>query len=113
MGTYRTDLSDEQWALIVSHLPPQPARGRKRRHDRQVINAILYVLRTGCRWCDLPRDLADDSTAHRWFLRWQEDGTWERIWLALLSSLNDRAKLDWASALLDGTFVPAKRGART
>jgi transposase len=110
---YPTDLTREQWALVQPHLPPQPALGRRRRQDRQVINAILYVLRTGCRWCDLPHDLGDDSTAHRWFLRWQDDGTWERIWFALLDTLDVQGKLDWANALLDGSFVPAKRGART
>jgi len=110
---YPTDLTDAQWALIEPHLPPQPAQGRRRRHDRQVINAILYVMRTGCRWCDLPHDLGDDSTAHRWFLRWMEDGVWETIWFALLTSLNERQKLDWAMALLDGSFVPAKKGGRT
>ena len=110
---YPTDVTDEQWALIEPHLPPQPASGRRRRHDRQVLNAILYVMRTGCRWCDLPHDLGDDSTAHRWFLRWMEDGVWEKIWFALLTSLDERQKLDWAIALLDGSFVPAKKGART
>jgi len=110
---YPTDLTDGQWALIEPQLPPQPDLGRRRRHDRQVLNAILYVMRTGCRWCDLPHDLGDDSTAHRWFLRWHEDGTWERIWFALLSALDARQKLDWARALLDGSFVPAKKGGRT
>jgi transposase len=110
---YPTDLTDAQWALIEPHLPPQPAHGRRRRHDRQVLNAILYVMRTGCRWCDLPHDLGDDSTAHRWFLRWMEDGVWEKIWFALLRSLDERQKLDWAIALLDGSFVPAKKGGRT
>jgi transposase len=110
---YPTDLTQAQWVLIKPHLPPQPALGRRRRQDRQVINAILYVLRTGCRWCDLPHDLGDDSTAHRWFLRWQDDGTWERIWFALLDTLDVQGKLDWANALLDGSFVPAKRGAKT
>jgi putative transposase len=110
---YPTDLTDAQWVLIELHLPPQPAHGRRRRHDRQVLNAILYVMRTGCRWCDLPHDLGDDSTAHRWLLRWMEDGVWEKIWFAMLRSLDERQKLDWATALLDGSFVPAKKGGRT
>jgi transposase len=113
MNNYPTDLTDAQWELIVSLLPPQPSRGRKRRHDRRTINAILYVMRVGCRWCDLQRELGDDSTAHRWLVRWQEDGTWERIWLALLSTLDTQGKLDWAQAFLDGSFVPAKKGALT
>ena len=97
--------------LIAPLLPPQPSRGRKRHHDRRTINAILYVMRVGGRWCDLPKELGDDSTAHRWLVRWQEDGTWERIWLALLSTLDAQGKLDWAQAFLDGSFVPAKKGA--
>jgi transposase len=110
---YPTSLTDAQWHLVKKHLPPQPALGRRRRHDRRVMNAILYVLRTGIRWCDLPHDLGDDSTAHRWFQRWQEDGTWKRIWLAMLETLDEQDKLDWENALLDGSFVPAKRGAKT
>jgi transposase len=113
MSHYQTNVTDEQWDLIFPLLPPQPARGRKRRNDRQTINAILYLMRVGCRWCDLPPDLGDDSTAHRWLVRWQEDGTWEKSWLTLLSTLDAQGKLDWAQAFLDGSFVPAKKGALT
>ena len=113
MNHYPTSLTEAQWELIAPLLPPQPSRGRKRRHDGRTINAILYVMRVGCRWCDLPKELGDDSTAHRWLVRWQEDGTWERIWLTLLSTLDGQGKLDWAQAFLDGSFVPAKKGVRS
>ena len=112
MATYSTNLTDEQWSLIEPLLPPQPSTGRKRTDDRKTTNAILYVLRTGCRWCDLPSDLGDDSTANRRLLQWQRDGTWQRIWLTFLSNLNQAEKVDWSQAFLDGSFVPAKRGAR-
>ena len=57
-----------------------------------------------------PHDLGDDSTANRWLIRWYQDGTWARIWLALLDTLDEQIKLNWESALLDGSFVPAKKG---
>ena len=111
--SYPSNLTDAQWRVVKKLLPPQPALGRRRRHDRRTLNAIFYVLRTGIRWCDLPHDLGDDSTANRWLIRWYQDGTWARIWLALLDTLDEQIKLNWESALLDGSFVPAKRGAKT
>ena len=76
------------------------------------MNAILYALPTGIRWCDLPHDLGDDSTAHRCFQRWQEDGTWKRIWLEMLDTLDEEDKLDCENALLDGSFFRQKGGPR-
>ena len=108
---YYRFLTDEQWALIQPHLPPQPARGRKRTDDRKTLNAILFVLRTGIPWNALPKELGDDSTAHRRLQEWQADGTFARLWYAFLATLDREGKLDWAEAFLDGTFVPAKGGA--
>jgi len=106
---YPTNLTDQQWAVIKTLLPPQRSTGRPRQDDRLTFNAILYVLRTGCRWCDLPRDLGDNSTANRRLLPWQRDGTWEQIWFSLLGQLNSAQKLEWTQALLDGTFVFDRR----
>jgi len=58
------DLTDEQWALIQPVLPPPKKRGRPRADDRQVLHGILYVLRTGIPWNDLPGRYGDDSTCH-------------------------------------------------
>lgn len=104
-------LSDKQWALIEPHLPPPLARGRKRVDDRRTLNAILFVLRTGIPWNALPKELGDDSTAHRRLQQWQADGTFERLWKAFLATLDREGKLDWAEAFLDGTFIPSKGGA--
>lgn len=104
-------LTDEQWALIQPHLPPQPARGRKRADDRRTLDAILFVLRSGIPWNLLPPALGDDSTAHRRLKEWQADGTFERLWMAFLATLDQQGKLDWTEAFLDGTFVPSKGGA--
>jgi len=108
---YHRVLSDEQWEMIKPHIPPQPARGRKRADDRRTLNAILFVLKTGIPWNDLPKVLGDDSTAHRRLKQWQADGTFERLWRAFLSTLDQQGKLDWAESFLDGTFVPSKGGA--
>jgi len=72
-------LSDAQWALLAPHLPPQPVTGRPRADDRRTLDAILLVLRSGCRWGDVPRELGDGSTAWRRLQRWEADDIWERL----------------------------------
>jgi len=62
------ELNDDQWSFIRPHLPPQPKVGRKRANDRQTINAILYVLITGCRWRDIPKSYGSYVTAIRYCL---------------------------------------------
>jgi transposase len=103
-------LSDKQWNIIAPHLPPPKTLGRPRAADRQTLDAILFVLRTGCRWCDLPRELGSSSTAWRRLRAWEEAGVWEQLWRAVLSTLDRQEKLEWAQAFLDGSFVPAKKG---
>jgi len=109
---HRIQLTDRQWALIAPQLPPPARTGRPRADDRAVVEAILHVLRTGCRWQDLPAAYGiAATTAWRRLRRWEEDGTWERLWRAVLAALDTEEKLRWAEAFLDGSFVPAKRGA--
>lgn len=105
-----TDLTDDQWAVIQPLLPPRARRGRPRADDRRTINGILWVLRTGARWADLPRRYGAASTCHLRLQRWQGQGTWERLWRALLSRLDQQHRLDWRQAHLDATFVSAKKG---
>ena len=106
-----TDLSDDQWVVIAPLLPKACSRGRPRADDRRTINGILFVLRTGCRWQDLPKEYGHHSTCWRRLRRWEGEGVWDRVWRALLKTLDERGKLEWAQAFLDGSFVPAKRGA--
>ena len=106
-----TELSDEQWRRIEPFLPPlRQGKGRPRANDRLVLNGILFILRTGCRWEDIPREYASPATAWRRLRQWEQDGTWERIWRTLLAGLDAQGKLKWAQAFLDGSFVPAKKG---
>lgn len=104
------EVSDAQWALIVPLLPPKKQRGRPRADDRHTLAGIIWVLRSGARWRDLPGEYGSDSTCHRRLREWQEQGVWERIWTTFLSTLDSQGKLDWDKAFLDGSFVPAKKG---
>ena len=75
---YPSDVTDEEWALIEPHLPPERKACR-----REILNAILYVLTTGCQWRQLPKDLPAKSTVHDYLVEWQGDGTLLRIHHAL------------------------------
>jgi transposase len=73
-------VTDTQWAQIQELLRPSTrGPGRPRTDDRQTLEAILYVQRTGCAWNRLPVELGDDATAHRRLQRWQAEGIWEQI----------------------------------
>jgi putative transposase len=83
-NAYDTDLTDEQFALIEPLLPRRKHTGRPPADLRQVINAILYLLRTGCQWRMLPHDFPPWSTVHTWFRLWRQDGTWQCLHDALV-----------------------------
>jgi putative transposase len=77
---YKSDLSDAQWTLIEPLIPNAKSGGRRREVDmREVVNAILYIHRTGCQWDYLPHDLLPKSTVFDYFKLWQTDGTWKKI----------------------------------
>lgn len=108
----RHELTDAQWAVIKPLLPQQkPGPGRRRADDRRTLNGILHVLKTGCAWEDMPRAYGSPTACWRRLQTWSQDGTWERMWRALLSQLDAQSKLEWAKSFLDGSFVPAKKGA--
>src|SRR3970040_953031 len=77
---YQTDLSDAEWQRIESCVPkPKTKRGRKREHPyREILNAIFYLLRSGCAWRMLPTDFPPWKTVYHYFRLWRLDGTWER-----------------------------------
>ena len=89
---YPSDLTDAEWTLIASMIPPAKRGGRPRDVDvREVLNAIFYVLSTGCQWKALPKDLPPKSTAHHYFTLWDWDGTLERIHHALYVAAREQA----------------------
>ena len=89
---YPSDLIDAEWVLIAPLIPPARRGGRKRSVDvREVLNAIFYVLATGCQWNALPKDLPPKSTAHFYFMLWDWDGTLERIHEVLYIAVREAA----------------------
>src|SRR3954469_2912640 len=90
---YPSDLTDEQWALIEPHLPDAPGGGRPRKTDmRDVLDAIFYILRTGCQWRYLPGDLPPKSTVWRSFSSWRPDGPLDTIHDLLRRKVRSREK---------------------
>jgi putative transposase len=77
---YPTDLSDDEWRCIRPHLPGPTGQGRPRLHgSRTILDAVFYVLKSGCPWRLLPRDFPPWKTVYDWFRRWRIDGTWKRL----------------------------------
>lgn len=110
------DLTDEQWA-VIDPLIIRPARradgkGRPRQPDRPIMNAILWILRTGAPWPDLPDRYPPFQSCHRRLQEWVENGTLEAILIALARDLQARGQIDLSECFIDGTFVPAKKGGR-
>jgi putative transposase len=92
---YPTDLSDEEWKYIEPHLPAPKGYGRPRIHSlREILNAIFYVLRSGCQWRLLPHDFPRWPTVYHYFRTWRIDGTWEKINRAIRERLRVRLKRD-------------------
>ena len=109
------DLTDAQWSVVSSLLPELPkrsdGRGRPWRCSRAVFDGILWILRTGAPWHDLPDRYPPYQTCHRRFQRWVSDGSLAQILHALAEDLYERGGLDLSECFIDGTFVAAKRGA--
>src|SRR5262252_1136311 len=108
-------LNDLEWRLFQDVLPPAPSkRGRGMPHVpfRQVLNTLLYVLITGCRWCDLPRgpQWASKSATHRWLQRWQVDGPLVAMPARLLGLADERGLIRWPYRAVDGSFSPGTGG---
>ncbi len=110
-------VTDELWELVAPLIPaPPPALGpggRPRVDDRLVLEGILFVLTTGCRWRNLPTELGWGSgvTCWRRLRDWHDAGVWDQLHRAILDRLGQHGRLDWSRGCLDGVSVRAKRGA--
>jgi putative transposase len=105
---YKSDLTDEQWAVIEALLPSARPGGRPREVDlREVVNTLLYQARTGVQWDYLPHDLAPKSTAWDYFARWRDDGTWQRVVDALRAAVRkaEGRKATPSAACIDSQSV--------
>ena len=84
---------DRQTMEYQSHMFLSPAKtGRPRDEDRKIINGIIYVLTTGCRWDDMPKKYGDDSTANKRLNRWQQKGIWKNILKSVINSAHSSGK---------------------
>ena len=109
------ELTDTQWEFLAPLLPVyrrrKDGRGRPRQDLRAVLNGVLWILRTGAQWADLPDRYPPYQTCHRYFQEWSQDGTLQRMLHALAKDLYQRGGIDISEAFIDGTFAGAKKGA--
>ena len=111
---YPSDVNAAEWALIAPLIPPARRGGRRRSVDvREVLNAIFYVLATGCQWQALPKDLPPKSTAHFYFMLWDWDRTLERIHDALYVAVREAAGREASptAAIIDSQSAKAAQKA--
>src|SRR5215207_4335540 len=108
---------DDLWEAIGPLLPrepPKPKGGRPHNPDRAALGGIIFVLRTGCPWRLLPKELGCGSgpTCWRRLRDWQEAGVWQRLHRQILNWLGEERAIDWSRASIDSLSVRAKRGER-
>jgi putative transposase len=88
---YPNDLTDQEWVIVKPLIPPAKQGGRPRTANmREVLNAIIYVLKTGCQWDHLPHDFPPKGTVYHYFNTWRKDGTWARMNDALREQLRQQ-----------------------
>lgn len=106
------EIDDVRWSRIEPFLPKRAKEGRPRADDRSIVNGILYVLITGCRWVDIPSQYGDDSTANRRLRRWERRGVWKRIMDSLVAEGYGNGSINVEEASVDSSTVRAKKGGR-
>src|SRR5438067_769429 len=104
-------VTDELWEKVAPLLPPPPRRrfrfpGRKPLDYRKILTGILFVLKTGIAWGDLPADLGCGcgKTCRHYLRLWHEAGVWQQLHVMLLAQLNGTDQIDWSRALIDASF---------
>ena len=106
-------IPEELWTRIEPLLPtqaPHPRGGRPWKSDRQLMDGIFYVLRTGCQWKALPRELGAPSTVHDRYQLWRKAGVFERLWRQGLQEYDALEGIDWEWQLMDGAMTKAPLG---
>jgi transposase len=111
---YTRDITDEQWETLDPLIPKprrrRDGRGRPWTSRRSVMNGVLWVLRTGAPWADLPERYPSFQTCDRRFQQWVRSGVMARIMTALAHKLITRGAIDIREAFIDASFAPAKKG---
>ena len=108
------ELTDEQWLTVEALLPELPrrpdGRGRPWRSQREVLNGVLWILRSGARWKDLPERFPPYQTCHRRYQAWVDSAVLGDILAVLAEDLRERGQIDLSECYVDGTFIVAKKG---
>src|SRR4029434_10128142 len=108
----RGELTDEQWEKLRPLLPPQKPRiGRPAKDHRRILNAILWILRTGAPWRDLPERYGPHGTVSSRFYRWQQAGIWQDILQGLQQQSDASGQIDWEKHSVDSTVIRAHQHA--
>jgi len=111
----REELADEQWALIEPLFPElierEDGRGRPPADTRAVLSGVLWIMRTGAPWADMPERYPPYQTCHRRFQAWVRSGVLKQVLETLAEDLRSRGKLDLNECFIDATFAAAKKGA--
>lgn len=110
---HRGDLTDEQWARLGPLLPARRSgkRGRPMLDHRPIIDGILWILRTGAPWRDLPERYGRPGTVASRFYRWRRAGLWERLFAQVQEQADAAGRIDWSVHYVDGTIVRAHQHA--
>ena len=107
------EVNDELWAMIQSilqELDPPAATGRPRTGQRQALNGIIYQMRSGVQWNQLPAQFGDDSSVHRTMQRWIAKGVFEHIWASLIENCQELGGVNWDWQSADGAMSKARFG---
>jgi len=107
------EVDDALWSIIepiLSAYWPRKRTGRPPASWRGCLNGVIFQMRTGCQWNKLPEQFGDDSTVHRWFQRWADEGILERIWAVLVEHCDELRGVDWKWQAADGSLAKARFG---
>ena len=107
------EVNDELWKTIeaiLNDLDPPAGTGRPRTGQREALNGIIYIMRSGCQWNQLPDQFGDDSSVHRTMQRWIAKGVFERIWAVLVENCEELGGVDWEWQSADGSMGKARFG---
>ena len=113
MCRYKPEITDKQWEKLRPLFPEpkaSPKGGPKPIPNRPVFEGIVWLLRSGARWKDMPREYPSPATCWRRLWQWEEDGTLLKVWHTYLSELDEKGRLKWEECFADGSFAPAKKG---
>ncbi|WP_444908845.1 transposase [Microbulbifer sp. TRSA005] len=113
MSRFKSELTDDQWRLIEPCLPElkRGKGGPKPIDNRACFEGILWVLRSGARWKDLPSHYPSPSTCWRRLQFWEDHGAWLQAWRRFLELVDQQSLLNWEEVFSYGSFAPAKKGA--